>query len=110
MVSQRCPLASASCSGVVVVSQGLGLMVSPLGSVTSFRPLRRLIWIGTDNVVKEKGWLFFIGKQDESDSTLFHVDDHRLVCCVVYEMIYQQWTANRSRERQTPAQPDRPSQ
>ena len=37
---------------------------------------------------KEKGWLFFIGRQDESDSTLFHVDDHRLVCCVVNEVIY----------------------
>ncbi|WP_197272820.1 hypothetical protein [Nitrosospira briensis] len=36
---------------------------------------------------KEKGWLFFIGRQDESDSALFHVDDHRLVCCVVAEMI-----------------------
>ena len=58
---------------------------------------------------KEKGWLFFIGRQNESDSTLFHVDDHRLVCCVVNEMIYPQWTANRSREKQTPAQPDRPS-
>lgn len=37
---------------------------------------------------KEKGWLFFIGRQDESDPTLFYVDDHRLVCCVVAEMIY----------------------
>lgn len=37
---------------------------------------------------KEKGWLFFIGRQDESDPSLFHVDDHRLVCCVVAEMIY----------------------
>lgn len=40
---------------------------------------------------KEKGWLFFIGKQDESDPTHFHVDDHRLVCCVVAEMIYPPW-------------------
>lgn len=37
---------------------------------------------------KQKGWLFFIGRQDASDLTLFHVDDHRLVCCVVAEMIY----------------------
>ena len=44
---------------------------------------------------KEKGWLFFIGRQDESDPTLFHVDDHRLVCCVVAEMIYPQRSAAR---------------
>lgn len=37
---------------------------------------------------EKKGWLFFIGKQDEGDPTLFHVDDHRLVCCLVAEMIY----------------------
>lgn len=37
---------------------------------------------------KKKGWLFFIGRPDENDTTLFHVDDHRLVCCVVAEMIY----------------------
>jgi hypothetical protein len=37
---------------------------------------------------KEKGWLFFMGRQDESDFALFHVDDHRLVCCLVAEMIY----------------------
>lgn len=37
---------------------------------------------------KEKGWLFFLGRQDESDSALFHVDDHRLVCCVDAEMNY----------------------
>jgi len=36
---------------------------------------------------KEKGWLFFIGKQDENEPDLFHVDDHRLVCCLVAEMI-----------------------
>lgn len=41
---------------------------------------------------KEKGWLFFIGRQDESDPALFHVDDHRRVCCVVAEMIYPPWT------------------
>lgn len=37
---------------------------------------------------KEKGWLFFIGKQDKDDFTLFHVDDHRLICCLVGQMIY----------------------
>ncbi len=36
----------------------------------------------------EKGWLFFIGRQDESDHALFHVEDHRLICCLVAEMIY----------------------
>ncbi|SMQ95266.1 hypothetical protein [Xanthomonas fragariae] len=37
---------------------------------------------------KKKGWLFFIGRQDEEDLTLFHVDDHRLICCFVVEMVY----------------------
>lgn len=36
----------------------------------------------------EKGWLFFVGRQDENEPTLFHVEDHRLICCVVAEMIY----------------------
>jgi hypothetical protein len=58
---------------------------------------------------KEKGWLFFIGRQDESDPTLFHVDDHRLVCCVVAEMIYPQRPANRPGERQAPDRANRPN-
>ena len=32
-------------------SQGLGWAASPPGSVSSFRPLWRLIWIGTDRGV-----------------------------------------------------------
>lgn len=44
---------------------------------------------------KEKGRLFFMGKQDENDPTLFHINDHRLVCCIVAEMIYPTWPANR---------------
>ncbi len=47
----------------------------------------------------EKGWLFFIGRQDEDDPALFHVDDHRLVCCVVAEMIYPPRPAKRQSER-----------
>lgn len=43
----------------------------------------------------EKGWLFFVGRQDESDPALFHVDDHRLICCLVAEMIYPQWPTKR---------------
>lgn len=35
----------------------------------------------------EKGWLFFIGYQDETDNSLFIVNDHRLICCLVVEMI-----------------------
>jgi len=50
MPSQRCPRARASCSGLGAVSQGLAGVISPLGSVTSMRPLRRLIWIGADRV------------------------------------------------------------
>lgn len=37
---------------------------------------------------EEKGWLFFIGSQNSQDPTIFHVDDHRLICCHVGEMIY----------------------
>lgn len=36
----------------------------------------------------EKGWLFFIGKQDSIDPSIFHVEDHRLICCLVVEMLY----------------------
>ncbi|TDR80107.1 hypothetical protein [Paludibacterium purpuratum] len=35
-----------------------------------------------------KGWVFFLGKQDPEDITLFHVSDHRLVCCLHGEIIY----------------------
>jgi hypothetical protein len=40
---------SASCGGVGSPSQDRGA-VSALGRVTSLRPLRRLIWIGTEMV------------------------------------------------------------
>ena len=36
----------------------------------------------------KKAWVFFIGRQDEDDPAIFHVDDHRLICCLVAEMIY----------------------
>lgn len=58
---------------------------------------------------KEKGWLFFIGKQDEIDPTLFHIDDHRLVCCVVAEMIYPAWPINRPADRQASNRSVRPN-
>jgi len=28
-----------------------------------------------------RAWLFFLGTQDAEDRFLFHVDDHRLICC-----------------------------
>lgn len=28
-----------------------------------------------------RAWLFFLGTQDADDRFLFHVDDHRLICC-----------------------------
>ncbi|MDR3159425.1 MAG: hypothetical protein LBU11_10600 [Zoogloeaceae bacterium] len=37
---------------------------------------------------KEKGWLFFVGRQDADTLALFHVNDHRLICCLVAEMVY----------------------
>jgi hypothetical protein len=36
----------------------------------------------------EKGWLFFLGRQDDADDSLFLVDDHRLICCVVADITY----------------------
>ena len=43
-------LASASWIDVGATSHGLTGAVSPFGKVTNLRPLRRLIWIGTDKV------------------------------------------------------------
>lgn len=40
-----------------------------------------------------KGWVFFLGKQDAEDITLFHVADHRLVCCLHGEIIYPNLSA-----------------
>ncbi|RPD83950.1 hypothetical protein EGK75_11870 [Neisseria weixii] len=37
---------------------------------------------------KRKGWLFFIGIQDKGNPGVFYVTDHRLICCIVDEMIY----------------------
>ncbi len=34
-----------------------------------------------------KGWLFFVGKQDPNDPAIFHVNDHRLICCIYDELI-----------------------
>ncbi|MCE4062693.1 hypothetical protein LXM60_21035 [Pandoraea sputorum] len=36
----------------------------------------------------EKGYLFFIGAQDAGDVSLFHVNDHRLICCLVDDITY----------------------
>ncbi|WP_104657868.1 hypothetical protein [Ralstonia insidiosa] len=41
-----------------------------------------------DTGTKEKGYLFFIGEQDTDDVALFHVTDHRLICCLVAEITY----------------------
>lgn len=35
-----------------------------------------------------KGWIFFVGTQDSTDSSLFHVDNYRLVCCLAAKMIW----------------------
>jgi len=35
-----------------------------------------------------KGWIFFVGTQDASDLNLFHVNNHRLICCLEAEMIW----------------------
>lgn len=38
---------------------------------------------GMDNAMC--GWVFFVGRQDANDPSLFHVDDHRLICCLAAE-------------------------
>lgn len=35
-----------------------------------------------------KGWIFFVGTQDADDSSLFHSDNRRLICCLSAEMIW----------------------
>lgn len=35
---------------------------------------------GKDN---KQAWVFFIGRQDESDPMIFHVFDHKMICCVL---------------------------
>jgi hypothetical protein len=37
---------------------------------------------------KERGWVFFIGTQLPDLDDVFEVHDHRLVCCLVVEMLY----------------------
>lgn len=44
--------------------------------------------VEAEKKTKQKGYLFFIGEQDLEDSTLFHVTDHRLICCLVDEIIW----------------------
>ncbi|SFL63768.1 hypothetical protein [Rugamonas rubra] len=36
----------------------------------------------------KKAYLFFLGRQDHDDLTLFHVTDHRLICCLFDEIIW----------------------
>jgi hypothetical protein len=40
-----------------------------------------------DKGLKDKAWLFFIGDQFNSDPSVFYVDDHRLICCLIGQMI-----------------------
>ncbi|WP_175203700.1 hypothetical protein [Achromobacter ruhlandii] len=37
---------------------------------------------------REKGWLFFVGRQDSTNPEIFHVDDHRLICCLAAELVW----------------------
>lgn len=45
--------------------------------------------VEAEKKTKQKGCFFFIGEQDLEDSTLFHVTDHRLICCLVDEIIWR---------------------
>ncbi|WP_175947655.1 hypothetical protein [Burkholderia pyrrocinia] len=35
-----------------------------------------------------KGWLFFVGTQDAEDPEVFHVNNHRLICCLSAEIVW----------------------
>lgn len=37
---------------------------------------------------EKKGYLFLIGEQDRENPSIFRVHDHRLICCIVDEIIY----------------------
>lgn len=41
-----------------------------------------------DKKTNKKAYLFFLGQQDHGDLTLFHVTDHRLICCIFDEIIW----------------------
>lgn len=53
-----------------------------------FEAARRESIEAKKNNKKAKGWVFFIGEQDHNDLSIFHVTDHRLICCIVDELIY----------------------
>lgn len=38
-----------------------------------------------------KGWVFFVGTQDATDPSLFHVDQRRLICCISGVMSWKTW-------------------
>lgn len=40
----------------------------------------------TDSQIK--GWVFFVGTQDAKDPALFHVDDHRFICCLAAKLTW----------------------
>lgn len=35
-----------------------------------------------------KGWIFFVGIQDADDPSVFHVDNHRLICCLPAKVVW----------------------
>lgn len=41
-----------------------------------------------NNNKNKEGLIFFIGQQDDADPMLFHVNDHRLICCLFEELFY----------------------
>ncbi|MBT2748290.1 MULTISPECIES: hypothetical protein [unclassified Lysobacter] len=41
----------------------------------------------------ERSWLFFIGRQDADDQTLFHVEDQRLICSLSAELLFPKLVA-----------------
>lgn len=51
---------------------------------------------GAEKKTNKKAYLFFLGRQDEADLTLFHVTDHRLICCIFDEVIWPRFEFKRT--------------
>ena len=66
------------------------------GSDTGYQGVRRVVQDRLSNQGKKQqnnnknkeGLIFFIGQQDDADPMLFHVNDHRLICCLFEELFY----------------------
>ncbi len=47
----------------------------------------------------DKAYFFFIGTQDAQEEAVFHVTDHRLLCCIVTSIIYPDYKEKKPTEK-----------